>query len=57
MTEGERNNLLVTTVMEGRLPADLKTFPLLPSPLIVYYFMMGDLDIQFVHHLDKFTPS
>ena len=52
-----QTNVLLTTVMEGRLPADLKTFPLLPSPLIVYGFMMGDLDIQFVYHLDKFTPS
>ena len=29
--------------MEGRLPADLKTFPLLISP-IVYCLMIGDLD-------------
>ena len=56
MTEGETNNCVtdLTSVIEGRLPADLKIFPLLRNP-IVYCFIMGDLDIQIVH-LDKFTP-
>ena len=45
---GEINNLLVTSVMEGRLPAVLKTFLLFPSP-IVNCFMMGDLDTRYAN--------